>query len=82
MLSHFRSPVDFRRVPREFHSVAKQASFETLFFRVPGRFWNDFARFWEAKMEVKIDFGEIFFGCFCQLRFGIVFESFFGGPNL
>ncbi len=53
-------PVDFRRVAREFHNVAKQASFETLFFRVPGRFWNDFGRFWEAKMDVKIDFLEVF----------------------
>ena len=66
MQSQFRNPkvarpVDFRRLPDEFHSVAKQGSSKTPFFRVPGRFWNDFGRFGEAKKEVKIDFGEVFF---------------------
>ena len=55
------TPVNFRRFPRESHSVAKQATFETPCFRVPGRFWSDFRRLGEAKMEVKIDFVEAFF---------------------
>ena len=54
-------PVNFRRLLGKLHSVAKQASFETPFLRVPGRFWKDFGRFWEAKMDVQIDFGEVSF---------------------
>ena len=54
-------PAAFRRVAGDLHSVAKQASFETLLFRVLGRFWKDLGRFWEAKTEVKIDFGEFRF---------------------
>ena len=42
----------------------------------------DLGRFLEAKMEVKIDFGEVFFGCFFQLRFRIVFKSFLAGSHL
>ena len=51
--------------------------FESDFFR----FWVDFGRFWEAKMEAKIDFWEVFLRCFFRLRFGIDFGSFFEGPN-
>ena len=66
MQRHFRSPdiatpVDLRRLAGGFHSVAKQAPSKTPFFRVPGRFWSDVRRFGEAKKEVKIDFGEVFF---------------------
>ena len=66
MQSQFRSPdiatpVDFRRLAGGLHSVAKQAPSKTPFFCVPGRFWCDFKRFGEAKKEVKIDFGEVFF---------------------
>ena len=35
-------PVDLRRFPGDLHSVAKQASFETPFFRDPGRFGKVF----------------------------------------
>ena len=54
-------PVNLRRLAGGLHSVAKQALFKTLFFRVPARSWSDFRRFWDAKMEVKINFGEFFF---------------------
>ena len=33
-------------------------------------------------MEVNIDFGKVFFGCFFQLRFRIVFKSFLAGSHL
>ena len=58
--------VNFRRGPGDFHSVAKQASSKTAFFRAPGRFLNDFGRFWEAKMDVKIEFFRK--GRFCENR--------------
>ena len=52
---------DFRRFAGGLHSVAKQASFETPFFRVPGRFWSDLGRFGEVKTDVEIDFGMVLF---------------------
>ena len=55
------TPVALRRLAGGAHSVAKQASSKTHFFCVPDRFWSDFERFWEAKMEVEIDFGDVFF---------------------
>ena len=59
-------PVDFRRFAREFHSVAKQASFETPFARALIGFWWVFRRFWEDQMEVKIDFWEVFRDAFAE----------------
>ena len=53
-------PVSLRRLPGELHSVAKQGSFETPFFGVPGQLWSDFGRFGEANKEVKMHFGENF----------------------
>ena len=49
-------PVNFRRVARGFHSVAKQASFYVALGIDFGGFWSNFGRFWEAKMDAKIDF--------------------------
>ena len=60
------TPVDFRRFPRDFHSVAQQASFETPFVRVPSRFWIDLGRFWEVQMEVKIYSKEVFRDAFAE----------------
>ena len=54
------APVDFRRLAGDFHSVAKQASFETPFVRVPSWFWRDFGRVLEVQMGVKIYFWEVF----------------------
>ena len=53
---------------------------DTIFFDF-FRCWVDFGRFWEAKMEAKIDFWEVFFQCFFRVRFGIDFGSFFGGSE-
>ena len=50
------SPVNLRRLPGGFHSVAKQASFHIGFKSDVWGFWDVFGRFWEAKMEVNIDF--------------------------
>ena len=45
-------------------------------------FLVDFGRFWEAKMEAKIDFWVVFFRYFLGLRFGIDFGWIFGGSEL
>ena len=55
--------VNLRQLSGSFHSFAKHASFETPFLRIPGRFWSDWGRILEAKMEIKVDFGKILFGC-------------------
>ena len=59
-------PVAFRRFAHNFHSVAKQAAFETPFIRVPNRFWRDLGRFWEVQMELKIYFWEAFRDAFAE----------------
>ena len=46
-----------------------------------GAIFRDLGRFWEAKMEAKIDFWEGFLRCFFRMRFGIDFGSFFGRPK-
>ena len=53
-------PVSFRRFARDFHSVAKQASFENPFVRVPSWFWRDLERFWGVQLGVKIYFWTVF----------------------
>ena len=60
------APVDFRRFARGFHSVAKQASFETLFIRASIGFWRDMGRFWEVQLEVKIHTWEVFRDAFAE----------------
>ena len=73
--NHMRSPLDalqtptpvaLRRFARDFHSVAKQASFETLFIRASIGFWRVSGRFWEVQMEVKINTWEIFRDAFAE----------------
>ena len=71
MLSHIGSPkvatpVGLRRLPRELHSVAKQASFETPFVRLPIGFWRVLGRFWEVQMDVKLYFSEVFCGAITE----------------
>ena len=75
-------PVDFRRFPRDFHSVAKQASFRVALWSDFSRFWSDFERFWEAKMDAKIDFLDVLLQVFFGRIFGIDFEWIFGGSKL
>ena len=68
-------PVSLRRLARGLHSVAKQASFSIALrsdFRGLG---SHFGRFWEAKMEAKIDFFRLFFDAF----FECVLASILGG---
>ena len=71
-----------RRLPGDFHSVVKQALFNVAFERGLEGFRTDFGRFWEAKMEAKIDFCEVFLQCFfrrqCLANFFDV-GSIFGG---
>ena len=58
-----------------------QRFFSKAFFLKFLRCWVNLERFWEAKMEAQIDFGEVFLRCFFRMRFGIDFESFFGRPK-
>ena len=71
------TPVAFRRFPHSFHSVAKQASFEALFVRVPVGFWKVLVRFWVAQMEVKIDIWEVFRDAFAECVLELIFWWFF-----
>ena len=48
------APVNLRRGARDFHSVAKQASFETIFIRAPIGFWRVLGR---SKWKQKSIFG-------------------------
>ena len=75
-------PVDLRRLPGDFHSVAKQASFQAQFFRVPERFWSDFGRLWEAKVDAKIDFWKLFCAAFFECVLASIFAQFLEAPNL
>ena len=52
--------VNFRRGAGEFHSVAKRASFNIALQGVLLGFRKGLRRFWEAKMEAKIDFFDVF----------------------
>ena len=70
-------PVSFRRLARDFHSVAKQASFEMPFVRVPIGFWGVFGRFWDSQVEVKIDFWEVFRNAFAERVVESIFLRFF-----
>ena len=61
----------------EAHDAFFQMVFDIDFFR----FWMDFGRFWEAKMEPQIEFLHVFLRCFFRVRFGIVLECIFGGSE-
>ena len=75
------TPVTLRRVAGDFHSVARQASFNVAFWSDFSRFWSDFERFWEAKIDAKTNFLEVIFRCFFRVRFCMDFLLFFGGPK-
>ena len=74
--------VDFRRGPGAFHSVAEQASFNIASGRDFRGFRKDFGRFWEAKMEAKIDFCEVFFEVFFECVFASILDVFLEARNL
>ena len=60
--------VDFRRVARDLHSVAKQASFETLVCSIFCRFWSPGPPKMEPKSSPKSNFVYFF-----DIRFSITF---------
>ena len=61
----------------EAHELIFKIVFRSDFFR----FWMDFGRFWEVKMEPQIEFLHVFLRCFFRVRFGIVLECVFGGSE-
>ena len=75
-------PGDFGRFVGNFHSVAKQAPSGIDLRSVFRGFRSDFRKFWDAKTEVKIDIGDVFFRCFFGSCFGIDFGWIFGGSDL
>ena len=76
------TPVNFRRLPRDFHSVAKQASFKTSFCRVPDRFWSEFKRFGEAKTNQKSISGHFVCDTFFDCVFASILDAFLKAPTL
>ena len=75
------SPGAFRRFLGSLHSVAKQASFRVALRSDFRGFRSDFRRFWEAPMDAKIDFRDIFFRCFFRGGFDSDFGSFLKGSR-
>ena len=68
------APVNFRRLPGDFHSVAKQASLSVAF-------WSDFRRFWKPKWTLKFNFFKLFFDMFFDRMLASIFASFFEAPD-
>ena len=76
------SSVDFRRVAGDFHSVAKQASLSVAFRSDFGGFSDDFGWVWEAKMEAKTDFLDVFFYVVFECVFVSILRRFLEARNL
>ena len=66
-------PINFRRLAGAFHSVAKQASFETQFFSSFGRFGGDLGGPKGGKNQLLRGFLSMFFSNVFWHRFFIVF---------
>ena len=75
-------PVNFRRLAREVHSVAKQASFCIAPRSDFSWCWSDFRRFWELNADAKIDFWIIFCDVFFECVLASIFRRFLGTPTL
>ena len=75
-------PVDFRRLPRHSHSVAKQASFRIAFWSDFETFSKDLGSFWEAKMGAQIDFGSFFCDAFFDCVLASILRGFLEARNL
>ena len=75
-------PVAFRRFPRDFHSVAKQASFRIASRSDFSWYWSDFQKFWELNADAKIDVWIIFCDVFCECVLASIFRRFLGTPTL
>ena len=71
------TPVDFRRVPSDFHSVAKQASF----YIALGVYFQGFWEVWGGQFGGDNRFLRVFFDVFFEVDVGIDFLSFFGGSQ-
>ena len=87
MPSHFDAlqtlpPVNFRRLARGLHSVAKQASFSVAFRSDFEGFWGGLGRFLETKMDAQIGFGRLFGDAFFKRVFASIFCHFWGAPIL
>ena len=70
------TPVNFRRLAGELHSVAKQASFSIAFQSDFEGFWGGLGRFLETKMDAQIGFGRLFGDAFLNAflhRFFVIF---------
>ena len=70
-------PVDFRRLPSEAHSVAKQASF----YIALGIYFQGFWEVWGSQLGEENRFLRIFFDVFFEVDVGIDFLSFFGSSK-
>ena len=70
-------PVNLRRVPSDFHSVAKQASF----YIALGVYFQGFWEVWGGQLGEENRFLRIFFDVFFEVDVGIDFLSFFGGSK-
>ena len=62
-------PVDFRRLRRDFHSVAKQASF----YIALGAHFQGFWEVWGGQLGGENRFLRVFFDVFCEVDVGIDF---------
>ena len=69
------SPFNFRRLWREFHSLANQASFCIAFGR-------DFGGFWKPKWMRKLMPGPVFFDVVLECVFALIFVRIFEAPKL
>ena len=57
----------------DLHSLCFNVFFWKAFFLIFCDVGSILGGFWEAKMEAKIDFWEVFFRCIFRVRFGIEF---------
>ena len=72
------TPVGLRRLARDFHSVAKQASF----YMASELIFKDFGRFGAANLEWKIDFGGFFSIFFSRSMLASIFNRFSEARNV
>ena len=74
--------VNARRLPGELHSLAKPAPFRVTFRAHFRGFWSGSGRFWEAKMDTKIDFGSFFCDAFFDRVLALILREFLEARNL
>ena len=74
--------VNPRRFPRDSHSVATRASFETQCFWIFCRFWSPGPPKMKPKSSPKSNFWVLFCCTFVDYAFGSMFHGCFEGPTL